>query len=289
MQYWIIRAGQGGKYIDDFLKYNTVAIGWDEVKNLRGVKSRSEIEKILRKHYPRDPKPSIAINTGQLWSFYGDMKKGDIVLTPNPLTRTIQIGLIKGDYQYARQKLGDMPYKHRRKVSWEKEVSRDLFSQDMRNSIGSTLTIFNVSKYAKEIDGVLFSSISGLPLKGTIKFPPKPKEEVVIGEPLNFEGLTNAPMEENGVVFLFGKLHERIGIRIKAIRKGFPDATGEVWIKGRLYPRTFEFEFRSSDFKRHGHDPQKCDILVCWEHDWDDCPRSLFVIELKSELEKYNK
>ena len=289
MQYWIIRAGQGGKYIEDFIKHNTVAVGWDEAKDLKGVKSRSEIEKILRKCYPQDSKASISISTGQLWNFYEYMKKDDIVLTPNPLTRTINIGIIKGDYLYGKQKLGDMPYKHRRKVSWEKEVSRDLFTQDMKNSIGSTLTIFNVSKYAKEIDSILFSRVSGFPSKGKIKFPLKSKEDLVIGEPLDFEGLTNAPMEENGVIFLFGKLHERMGIRIKAIRKGFPDATGEVWIKSRLYPRTIEFEFRSSDFKRHGHDPQKCDIIVCWEHDWDDCPKNLFVIELKSELEEYNR
>lgn len=151
-----------------------------------------------------------------------------------------------------------------------------------------SLTQATMSRYL--LIGLLHQALQpGILSKGTIKFPMKPKEEVVIGEPLNFEGLANAPMEENGVIFLFGKLHERMGIRIKAIRKGFPDATGEVWIKGRLYPRTFEFEFRSSDFKRHGHDPQKCDILVCWEHDWDDCPKNLFVIELKSELEKYNK
>lgn len=289
MQYWFVRAGEGGKYINEFIKHNVVAIGWEKVKNLKGATSRLDIEKILRRQYQKDSKASISINTGQLWSFYGEMRKGDIVLSPNPLTRTIHIGIIKGDYQYSKQKIGTMPYKHRRRVTWEKEVSRDLFSHDMRNSIGATLTVFNISKHAKEIDNILFSSSSGFPLKGKIAFPLRPKEDLVIGEPLNFEGLTNAPMEENGVIFLFGKLHERMGIRIKAIRKGFPDAIGEVWIRGRLYPRTFEFEFRSSDFKKHGHDPKKCDILVCWEHDWEDCPKDLFVIELKSEIEKYNK
>ncbi len=49
----------------------------------------------------------------------------------------------------------------------------------------------------------------------------------------------------------------------------------DVWI---------EFEFRSSHFKLHNHDPKECDIIVCWEHDWKDCP--LEVIELKKEIEK---
>jgi hypothetical protein len=35
------------------------------------------------------------------------------------------------------------------------------------------------------------------------------------------------------------------------------------------------------------HDPAKCDIIVCWEHNWPECP--LEVIELKKEIEKLRK
>ncbi len=289
MQYWIVRAGEGGKYIDEFLSHNVVAIGWTKVKNVKTVKSKAEFEKLYKRAYSNESKQSKSVNIAQFWCFFNEMQKGDIVLTPNPLTRTIHIGVIKSEYQFSVKKLGDMHYMHRRRVDWQKEVSRDVFHIDMKHSMGATLTIFNISKYSNEIDSALYGSTTGMPLRGGIRFPSKPKEELVIGEPLDFEGLTNAPMEENGVIFLFGKLHERMGIRIKAIRKGFPDATGEVWIKGRLYPRTIEFEFHSSDFKRHGHDASKCDIIVCWEHDWTDRPEHIFVLELKSELEKYIK
>ena len=172
---------------------------------------------------------------------------------------------------------------------WLKEVSRDSFSQDVKNSLGSLMTVFNIDKHADEIENILSGKMAGISAKGRIKFPPKPKEEVAIGEPLDFEGLTNAPMEENGVIFLFGKLHERMGIRIKAIRKGFPDAVGEVWVKGRLYPRTIEFEYKSSSFPSHHRkeDWPKCDIIVCWEHDWKECPENIFVIELKKEIPNY--
>jgi len=288
MHYWIIRAGEGGKYFDDFVKHDVVAIGW-QLKDLKSVESKAVLQQIYRKVYPKDSKATVGINVGQLWTFAKDIEIGDLILTPNPLNRTIYLGKIKSEYKYSSQSLGDLyhSYKHRRKIVWEKEVSRDLFSQDMKNSIGSTLTVFNIDKYAGEIEAVLSGKSTGTVAKSRIKFPTKAKEEVAIGEPIDFEGLTNAPMEENGVIFLFGKLHDRMGIRIKAIRKGFPDAVGEVWIKDRLYPRTIEFEFRSSDFKRHGHNPDKCDIIVCWEHDWRDCPENLFIIELKSELANY--
>lgn len=284
MHYWMIRAGEGGKYFDNFVKNDIVAIGWTSIKDLAKISSKSALEPLYRKNYPKESNVTRSINIGQLWAFRSDLEKGDIVLTPNPLTRTIYIGRIKGDYQYS-PKRGF--YKHVRKVTWEKEVSRDVFSQDMRNSIGSLLTIFRIDRHADEIENVLAGKTTGVSAKGRIRFPKKLKEEVAIGEPLDFEGLTNAPMEENGVIFLFGKLHDRMGIRIKAIRKGFPDAAAEVWIKDRLYPRMIEFEFRSSDFKRHKHDPGKCDIIVCWEHDWRDCPKNIFVIELKKEIANY--
>jgi len=289
MHYWVIRAGEGGKYFDEFIKHDVVALGWSKLADLKNIDSRKELETLYKKAYTDGSKVSNSISTGMMWAFLNDVNKGDIVLTPNPLTRKIYIGKIKGDYEYSPKTLGDMPYRHLREVSWEKEVTRDLFSQDFKNSIGSLLTIFNIDRHAEEIEAVLAGKTTGTAAKGRIKFPFKEKEEVTIGEPLDFEGLTNAPMEENGVIFLFGKLHDRMGIRIKAIRKGFPDAVAEVWIKDRLYPRMIEFEFRSSDFKRHGHDASKCDIIVCWEHDWRDCPKHLFIIELKSELENYIK
>ncbi len=163
MQYWIVRAGEGGKYIDEFLKHNIIAIGWDKIKNAKASKSRADVEKLYKRAYGKESKPAISTNTGQFWCFLGEMQKGDIVLTPNSLTRTVHIGIVKSDYSYGTKKLGDMPYKHRRKVSWQKEVSRDVFHSDMKNSIGSTLTVFNISKYSKEIDSVLYGSTTGMP------------------------------------------------------------------------------------------------------------------------------
>jgi hypothetical protein len=35
---------------------------------------------------------------------------------------------------------------------------------------------------------------------------------------------------------------------------------------------------------KHGHDPKKCDVIVCWVHNWPECP--LEVIELSKEIAK---
>ena len=41
-----------------------------------------------------------------------------------------------------------------------------------------------------------------------------------------------------------------------------------------------EFEERSSNFSEHGHDPRKTDVIVCWKHDWADCPEHIMVLEM---------
>jgi hypothetical protein len=110
------------------------------------------------------------------------------------------------------------------------------------------------------------------------------RKKSIVGEPINFEGLIYGPLNENGVIFLFSKIHDKLGMNIEAIQASFPDAKGrrktakgweDIWI---------EFELRSKQFKVHGHDPKGCDIIVCWEHDWKDCP--IEVIELKKEIER---
>ncbi len=55
------------------------------------------------------------------------------------------------------------------------------------------------------------------------------------------------------------------------------DSKKDHWERVRI-----EFEYKSSNFREHGHNPTKCDIIVCWEHDWKECP--IKVVELKQVL-----
>jgi hypothetical protein len=45
-----------------------------------------------------------------------------------------------------------------------------------------------------------------------------------------------------------------------------------------------EIEHESRNFLRHGHDPKGCDLIVCWEHNWEECP--LEVVELRKAVER---
>lgn len=103
---------------------------------------------------------------------------------------------------------------------------------------------------------------------------------------LNFRGLQHAPINEQGVVFLFGMVAFDLGYIVEGVGTGFPDCeakrcvskSGDVWERVRI-----EFEYRSRNFLEHGHPSADCDVLVCWEHNWPECP--IEVLELKSAIE----
>lgn len=105
----------------------------------------------------------------------------------------------------------------------------------------------------------------------------------VVGKIINFRGLVYSPVNENGVIFLFGKVAADLNMYVETIRPGYPDCIAKRYIgKSKWEDVRIEFEFRSSDFTRHRHHPDDCDAIVCWEHDWNACPSRIEVLELKT-------
>ena len=107
----------------------------------------------------------------------------------------------------------------------------------------------------------------------------------IVGDPINVQGLTYGPLNENGVIFLFSKLHSRLSppIVIEAIQPWFPDAKGRRKTERGWEDLWIEFKYRSSGAKIYRNLAEQCDVIVCWEHDWKECP--IEVIELKTVLE----
>lgn len=99
------------------------------------------------------------------------------------------------------------------------------------------------------------------------------------GEPIDFRRFRHAPVNESGVVLLFGMLASELGVLIEAVQPGFPDCEAKYQGEDGKWRRLrIEFEYESKNFLVHGHDAAECDVVVCWKHNWQECP--LKVIEL---------
>lgn len=103
------------------------------------------------------------------------------------------------------------------------------------------------------------------------------------GEPVGFRALMHAPTNELGVVLAFGMVAEELGFVVDAVSPAFPDCTAKRRVgETRWESVRIEFEYRSRNFRDHGHDPASCDVIVCWAHDWPSCP--IEVLELREAV-----
>ncbi len=105
------------------------------------------------------------------------------------------------------------------------------------------------------------------------------------GDPMDFRGLRHEPVNEQGVIFLFGILARELGYMVEAMQTGFPDCEAKRRIgPGRWKRVDIEFEFESRNFRDHGHPASGCDAIVCWRHNWPECPEDIEVVELSSVI-----
>ena len=110
------------------------------------------------------------------------------------------------------------------------------------------------------------------------------------GDPIDFRGLRHVPINEQGVVFLFGMVARELGYIVEAVQAGFPDCEAKRQVAAGKWQRVrIEFEFESRNFRDHGHPPAGCDLIVCWRHNWTDCPTDLEVVELETVLQSLGK
>jgi hypothetical protein len=108
------------------------------------------------------------------------------------------------------------------------------------------------------------------------------KDRPVMGPPFSRHPLTNAPVNEMGVVFLFALVAWELGFQVESLwGRGYPDGRAKREVApGKWQDVAIEFEYESKNFLLHGHDPAKCDVIVCWRHNWKECPEEIEVVEL---------
>jgi len=111
------------------------------------------------------------------------------------------------------------------------------------------------------------------------------KDRPTYGNPMQLPNFRHEPVNEQGVVLLFGMLAKDLGYMIEAVQKGFPDCEAKRQIApGRWRRVRIEFEFESRNFRDHGHPASGCDVIVCWRHNWDDCPKHIEILELSGVI-----
>jgi len=174
--YWVVRAN-GGRYSEDFRNNGFVGIGWAEMGDLTRISDMDQLRHLVETEYRGSPQ-SVGQATGMMWNFTKGFAIGDIVLAPDPSLGTVLIGRIIGPYEYKPSWDDACRYLHRRAVKWLAEVERANVREPLRSSLGSMLTVFNVSKHAELVEELITET------------PPPPPGPYVWGRKLRGEILS---------------------------------------------------------------------------------------------------
>lgn len=154
MSFYLVRVGEGSKYIDEAKAKGFVAIGWNEVGDLAKFKTVEQIKKALQEAKYEYTDTQIAMNAGQIFRFGLEIKPGDTILSPLG-NGEYQVGEA-GEYYFEENPSGKCNYKHRRKVSWQtKTLLKDDMSINLGYSLGALMTLFSLNKYAQEIQALI--------------------------------------------------------------------------------------------------------------------------------------
>lgn len=153
---WMVR-GEGGSLYDAFRERGIAAIGWGRLAaHAKPGVTRKELIALYKDAEPQAKQGTVISGASQVWRFVNEIQIGDKVVTYSPANRLYLVGSIEGAAEYHPAWVDDgLPLA--RKVIWSAtELPRDSLSASAKNSLGSTLTIFEVpATVASEITAVL--------------------------------------------------------------------------------------------------------------------------------------
>lgn len=170
-KYWLVRA-DGGRYYNDFLLNNFIAISDDEItldainefpqlnteigRTIEGYKS------LYQEKYEDWNNQQIAHAASRTLKFIEEIKENDIVVVPSHRSTTFIVGIVVGDTYESTGTESEVPihyhtcpYLKRRKVHWIKEVPRSAISEKMYWILSSHQSILSLDEHAEYIDKLL--------------------------------------------------------------------------------------------------------------------------------------
>jgi hypothetical protein len=252
-----------------------------ELKRIAGVLGSS----ILSKSQFDSQRPAVKACT--VARMFGNWRKAIEAagLSQHPNLRdVIPLNVLAGEYLRVSIALGKTPTVNQlvRRSRYAKNTFTRKFGSYMqfqRDAILLLLTGAELTHDAREILTRQQRSIGDPPESHT---EPLPHER---GRHLGFRAFAFVPTYEAEVVSLFSSIADDLGFEIVAQRPAFPDCEARRATdkrRGRYTKCLIEFEHRSRDYVSHGHPLDGCDLIVCWEHNWQGCP--IEVLELKSKI-----
>lgn len=128
---WKIAPGRNAEFWDVVSERDCIAIGWQDIGDLRNFKNKSEIKDALEKIGKTDG------GAIQLWNFARNIQIGDIVVANKGLSEVVGIGVVTSDYiapEDENNPCKEISHQNVREVEWlitePVQLNANLFAQN---------------------------------------------------------------------------------------------------------------------------------------------------------------
>ncbi len=158
---WVVRGGDNNELASQIKARQSVAIGWRQIDASHAT-SRDDIRKLFELEAPSLATPN---SIGQVFRFVSEIEIGSYILTPEKATSTIHVTRCLGPCRFDRSIFGE-DYPHVRPVEFVKTIPRGAFSLGVRNTLGSTLTVFRADIALEELEALLSGGTAAVTSSG---------------------------------------------------------------------------------------------------------------------------
>lgn len=211
---WVVRAGRGAAYAEQFRAAGVVSIGFGFTKSVEGL-SWEDLSARMRKALPDDPPVSIGQDVGVLFRLANEFTVGDFVITPE-FGGTLLIGEVTGPYEFRETAIGE-DHHHVRPVRWFARIPRSALPEPGRRSLGSILALFlpRQQELLEVIRPLTSGSTPGpAPTKATktlSRHPSSPTRVEIPDEPVEPPGPAGSKFEtdKRDLLYLLDQIHNR--------------------------------------------------------------------------------
>lgn len=150
--YWLIRAGVGTKFFEEFYRDSCVAIGWDRIGKIgdeNGMMSIEELKYLVEIEYQdllskkesgKECRRKVSEIAAKIYRFTYEVKEGDIVITPGD--DSVLIGRVVGDVYIENNKYISKPESLEeqyigelnkiRRVVWIKKIDKEKLEPNIK-------------------------------------------------------------------------------------------------------------------------------------------------------------
>lgn len=110
---WVISPGEGARLWDEFHTEGIIAIGWNELGDLRQYQTLGQVSEAIQSHLPRGARP---INDARAcFDFVHTMRPGDHVFAKRGRWEILAYGVVASEYRFEPRR----EYAHVRSVNWK--------------------------------------------------------------------------------------------------------------------------------------------------------------------------